>query len=78
LTRNDRLGEERSTAMCDTNAFLVKQGVQEKILESVERVEFLDGEIRLTNIFGEQNTIRAKPTLFDNTQGVLLFEPLSE
>ncbi len=64
--------------MCNTNAFLVKQGVQEKILESVERVEFLDGAIRLTNIFGEQNTLRAKPTLFDNTQGVLLFEPLDD
>jgi predicted RNA-binding protein len=62
--------------MCDTNAFLVKQGVQEKILESVDRVEFLDGEIRLTNIFGEQSTLRAKLTLFDNTQGVLLFEPI--
>ncbi len=64
--------------MCNTNAFLVKQGVQEKILESVERVEFLDGEVRLTNIFGEQNTLRAKPMLFDNTEGVLLFEPLGE
>jgi predicted RNA-binding protein len=64
--------------MCDTNAFLVKQGVQEKILESVDRVEFLDGEICLTNIFGEQKKLRAKPTLFDNTQGVILFEPLDE
>ena len=64
--------------MCDTNAFLVTKGVQEKILESVDRVEFLDGEIRLTNIFGEQSVLRAKPTLFDNTQGVLLFEPIDE
>lgn len=37
--------------MCDTNAFLVKQGIQEKILECVE---FCEGEICLTNIFGEQ------------------------
>jgi predicted RNA-binding protein len=64
--------------MCDTNAFLVTQGVQEKILESVDRVEFLDGEIHLTNIFGEQSVLRAKLTLFDNTQGVLLFEPIDE
>ena len=45
--------------MCDMNAFLVDNGSQEMVMESVETVE-RDGErIRLSNIFGEQKTIEA-------------------
>jgi predicted RNA-binding protein len=41
------------------NAFLVDNGSQEMVMESVETVE-RDGErIRLSNIFGEQKTIEA-------------------
>jgi predicted RNA-binding protein len=62
--------------MCDTAAFLVRNGAEEKILECVERVE-LDGEqVTLTNIFGEQQSLRARLRLFDNSEGRLVFESL--
>ena len=62
--------------MCDATAFLLRNGAEEKILESVERVE-LDGEqVTLTNIFGEHQSLRARLRLFDNSEGRLVFEPL--
>jgi predicted RNA-binding protein len=45
--------------MCDMTAYLVGKNGQEKIMESVERVERDDGRIRLSNIFGEEKTIEA-------------------
>ena len=45
--------------MCDMTAFLVSDGGQEKVMESVERVERDGDRIRLSNIFGEEKTIKA-------------------
>ena len=62
--------------MCDTTAFVVRGGGEEKILENVERVELDGSEVMLTNIFGEQQTLTARLRLFDNREGKLLFEPV--
>jgi predicted RNA-binding protein len=62
--------------MCDASAYLVREGVEEVILESVDLVEFDGDEATLTSIFGERKTLRARLRLFDNSQGKLLFEPL--
>jgi predicted RNA-binding protein len=62
--------------MCDANAFLVRDGVEEMLLESVDLVELGGDEATLTSIFGERKTLRARLTLFDNSQGKLLFEPV--
>ncbi len=62
--------------MCDANAYLVKEGVEEVLLESVDLVELDGDEARLTSIFGEQKVLRARLRQFDNSRGKLLFEPL--
>ena len=62
--------------MCDVTAFIVKDGDEEKILESVEVVEAQGDELELTNIFGERRTLRARLRRFDNNEGKLLLEPL--
>ena len=62
--------------MCDANAYLVRDGVEEMLLESVDLVELDGGEATLNSIFGERKTLRARLTLFDNSAGKLLFEPL--
>ena len=62
--------------MCDMAAFIVTDGTEEKILESVDFVE-ADGDVfELTNIFGEHKTLRARLKCIDNSEGKLLFEPL--
>jgi predicted RNA-binding protein len=62
--------------MCDTTAFVIRSGAEEKVLENVDRVE-LDGDaVTLTNIFGERQTLAARLRLIDNSEGKLVFEPL--
>ena len=62
--------------MCDTNAYLERDGAEEMLLESVDLVEQDGDEAKLINIFGERKIIRARLKLFDNSQGKLVFEPL--
>ena len=62
--------------MCDANAYLVRDGVEEMLLESVDLVELDGDEATLTSIFGERKTLKARLKLFDNSQGKLLFEPV--
>jgi predicted RNA-binding protein len=62
--------------MCDTNAYLIRDGAEEKILDSVELIEMQGDEAELVNIYGERKTLRARLKLFDNSQGKLVFEPI--
>ncbi len=62
--------------MCDANAYLLTDGTEEMLLESVDLVEMDGDEAKLTNIFGEQKIVKARLKLFDNGRGKLLFEPL--
>jgi len=62
--------------MCEANAFIAKDGREERLLESVDTVEISDDEVKLINIFGEQKIIKAKLKLYDNTQGKIVFEQI--
>ena len=62
--------------MCDMAAFIVRDGREEKVLESVDLVEADGDELELTNIFGERRTLRARLKCFDNSEGKLVLEPL--
>jgi predicted RNA-binding protein len=46
--------------MCEAAAFIVRDGKEELILESVDLLEPDDGNIRLVNIFGEQKILSAR------------------
>jgi len=47
--------------MCEANAYLLKKGKEELILEAVDILEQAEeGKIRLANIFGEQKVLKAK------------------
>ncbi len=45
--------------MCEANAYLVKDGKEELVLEAVDVMEKVGDEIRLANIFGEQKVVKA-------------------
>ncbi len=62
--------------MCEAHAYILKEGKEEKILDSVDIVEFSDGEVMLTNIFGDQKSVKAKLKLYNNSENKILFEPL--
>ena len=64
--------------MCEMTAFVVRrdsdtQG-KEKLLDSVDRVELDGDELTLTNILGEQETLKGRLLLIDNREGKLLIE----
>jgi predicted RNA-binding protein len=62
--------------MCDINVFVVKNGVEEKVLENVDLIEEAAEGMRLVNIFGEERMLRAKMVRFDNSNKRMLFRPV--
>ncbi len=46
--------------MCEAAAYLLREGKEELVLESVDLLEPEDGKIRLVNIFGEQKILQAR------------------
>ena len=62
--------------MCEAHAFIIKNGKEEKIMESVDRVELEGDEVKLVNIFGEQKTLKANLKLYNNSERKIIFEPV--
>jgi predicted RNA-binding protein len=48
------------TNMCEANAYLLKDGKEELILEAVDVLENEGNQVRIANIFGEQKLIRGR------------------
>ena len=60
--------------MCEVHAFIIKDGREEQVLESVDQVEIVAGDVKMTNIFGEQRLIKARFRRYDNRQGKIVFD----
>ena len=62
--------------MCEVHVFIQNGGAEEKLMESVERVEAVDSrQVRMKNIFGEEKTVSGKIVLFDSNQNKILLQP---
>jgi len=46
--------------MCEANAYLLKDGVEELLMEALDTIEPDDGGLRLTSIFGEQKFVKGR------------------
>jgi predicted RNA-binding protein len=51
---------EREETMCEANAYLLKEGKEELILEDISILRPEKDELYLQNIFGEQKRIKAR------------------
>lgn len=60
--------------MCEANAYLLKDGKEELILEAVDVIENDDDQIRVANIFGEQKVLKAKIRSMSLVQHKILLE----
>lgn len=60
--------------MCEAHAYVLKDGGEEKILESVDAVEFEGDEIRMMSIFGEQKTVKGRLKAYEGVSGKILIE----
>jgi predicted RNA-binding protein len=61
--------------MCESNAYLIKDGKEELLMESIDILEPLEGEgFRLVDIFGSQKTVKAHLTGMNLLNHKILFE----
>lgn len=61
--------------MCEANAYMVKDGEEQLLMESVDLVEpEADGTFRLVGIFGDQVTVRGKIKCMKLVDHRILFE----
>jgi predicted RNA-binding protein len=61
--------------MCEANAFLLREGKEELLLEEVDILQPEgDGKYRLVNIFGEQKIITGKLKEMNLVNHRILFE----
>ena len=62
--------------MRESHAYKLNDAEEEHVMESVDFVELEGDEVRLSSIFGEQKTLKARFRLYDNTNRKIVFEPL--
>ena len=46
--------------MCEAAAYILKEGREELVLESIDTLEVEDGYVSMVNIFGERKRVEAK------------------
>lgn len=46
--------------MCEANAYLLKDGREELIMEAVDILEDEGGQVKVTSIFGEQKILKGR------------------
>jgi predicted RNA-binding protein len=61
--------------MCESTAYILKNGTEELFFEDVDALENKNNEIKLVNIFGETKKISAKIKLFSLVDHKILLEP---
>lgn len=65
--------------MCEANAYLVKDGKESLVMESVDIVEpESDGTWRLVGIFGDQRTINGRIQKMELVEHRIVFEAEQE
>jgi predicted RNA-binding protein len=62
--------------MCEANAYLLKDGQEQLLMESVDLVEpEEDGTWRLVGIFGDQKIVKGRIKAMNLVDHRILFEP---
>ena len=59
--------------MCDVNVVLVTNGVEAPVLAHVDEVNQKDGQVRLSNIFGEERTFQGDFLHYSNSDKKMVF-----
>ena len=60
--------------MCEAHAYILKNDQEEKIMDSVDRIEFENDQVRLVSIFGEQKILNARLKRYNGSEGKIVFE----
>jgi len=63
--------------MCEASAYLLKDGEETLILESVDLVENENGHINMVNLFGEQKRVKARIKTLSLVDHKIMLEALT-
>jgi predicted RNA-binding protein len=62
--------------MCESSAYLLKDGEETLILESVDSLESTDGQVYLLSMFGEKRRLKARVKTLSLIDHKIILEPL--
>ena len=62
--------------MCESNVYILKDGREELVLESVDVLENQEGKVRLVSMFGEEEKIKARVKTLSLVDHKIILEPL--
>ena len=62
--------------MCESNAYVIKDGAEKPIFEGVDILEERDGQVRMVNLFGEEHIIQARIKILSLVDHKIILEPL--
>jgi predicted RNA-binding protein len=62
--------------MCESAAYLLQEGGEEKILDSVDILETDGDRVRLVSLFGEEKVIRGRVKELSLVNHKIVLEPL--
>ncbi|MCE5245069.1 MAG: CooT family nickel-binding protein [Syntrophobacteraceae bacterium] len=63
--------------MCEANAYLLKDGREELLMEAVDVIENEDNQVRVANIFGEQKIVKGRIRSMSLVEHKILLEECS-
>ena len=62
--------------MCESTAYLLKEGKEEKVLENVDFLENGEEQIKLVDLFGEEKIVKARVKTLSLVDHKIILEPL--
>ena len=63
--------------MCEATVYMIREGQEEIILESVDLFEVDNGQVKLVNIFGEEKKVKARIKALSLVDHKIILEPLN-
>jgi len=64
--------------MCESAAYIIRDGKEELVLESIDLLENEDGHVRLVNMFGEEKDLKARVKALSLVEHKIILEPLQD
>jgi predicted RNA-binding protein len=61
--------------MCESSVYVLKDGKEELVLESLDLLENKGGQIKMVSMYGEERTIKAKVKSLSLVNHKIILEP---
>ena len=62
--------------MCESTAYILKEGKEEIVLENVDFLENSEEQVRLVDLFGEEKIVKARVKTLSLVDHKIVLEPL--